>query len=168
MYNIPTKTHINEPLGTRCNSFFRIGGITMKRKNDFLECYSKVFAPDGEITKCGRDVCADLISKCLELDDSSVDYGNVATGFLNIDAVKHLVAKKFPAIIFREEYVSRRNSEFTKALVEKKACTLISFDSLLSCGLLPKNNVKLSNETAPIYEALTKLVESAILVRDYL
>lgn len=140
----------------------------MKRENDFLESYSKVFAPDGEITKCGRDVCVELISKCLELDDLGVDYGNVATGFLNIDAVKQLVAKKFPAIIFREEYVSRRNGEFTKALIEKKACTLISFDSLLSCGLLPKGSAKLSNETAPIYEALTKLVENAILVRDYL
>ncbi len=168
MYNIPTKTHINEPLDTRCKSFLRIGGITMKRENDFLECYSKVFAPNGEIKECGRDVCINLILKCLELDDSGVDYGNVSTGFLNIKAVKQLVVKKFPAIIFREEYVSRLNDEYANVLPENISYPVVSFGFLISCELLPKDDAKLNHETAPIYKALTKLIENAILVRDYL
>lgn len=168
MYNIPTKTHINEPLDTRCKSFFRIGGITMKRENDFLECYSKVFAPNGEIKECGRDVCINLILKCLKLDESGVDYGNVGTGFLNIDAVKQLVAKKFPAIIFREEYVRKLNGEYAGVLPENATHPIVSFYFLTSCGLLPKDEAKFNDETAPFYTKLTKLVENAILVRDYL
>lgn len=140
----------------------------MKRENDFLESYSMVFAPNGEITKCGRDVCIDLISKCLELDDSGVDYGNVATGFLNIDAVKQLVAQKFPAIIFREEYVRELNSEYGGVLPENATHPIVSYYFLTSNGLLPTDGKRLNYETAPFYKALTKLVENAILVRDYL
>lgn len=136
----------------------------MKREIDFLECYSKVFAPNGEIKECGRDACSDLISKCLVLDDSGVDYGNVATGFLNIDAVKQLVIKKFPAIIFREEYVSRLNSRYAGVLPKNATHPIVSFGFLTYRGLLPKDE----ENTAPIYEALIKLVENAILVRDYL
>lgn len=136
----------------------------MKRENDFLESYSMVFAPNGEIKECGRDACINLILKCLELDDSGVDYGNVATGFLNIDAVKQLAAQKFPAIIFREEYVSRLNSRYAGVLPENATHPIVSFGFLTYCGLLPKDE----ENTAPIYEALIKLVENAILVRDYL
>lgn len=141
----------------------------MKRKNDFLECYSKVFALNGEITKCGRDVCIDLICKCLELDDSGVDYGNVSTGFINIETVKQLVAKKFPAIIFRETYLSRMNDEhYLNCFPEEEVNSVISFNSLISCGLLSKDSAKLNKETIPVCDALTQLIENCILVRDYL
>lgn len=140
----------------------------MKRENDFLECYSKVFAPNGEIKECGRDACSDLISKCLVLDDSGVAYGNVATGFLNIDAVKQLVTKKFPAIIFREEYVRELNSEYGGVLPENATHPIVSYYFLTSNGLLPADGKRLNYETAPFYKELTKLVENAILVRDYL
>lgn len=138
----------------------------MKREIDFLECYSKVFAPNGEIKECGRDACITLIFKCLESEESCEDYGNVSTGFLNIEAVKRLVAKKFPAIIFREEYVSRLNNRYAGVLPENVTHPIVSFDFLTHCGLLPKD--ELNYGTAPIYAALIKLVENAILVRDYL
>lgn len=38
----------------------------MKRENDFLECYSKVFAPNGEIKECGRDVLHQFDFKVFE------------------------------------------------------------------------------------------------------
>lgn len=58
-------------------------------KDKFLKLYDEVFSEDGSIKACGRAVCKDLILESKKLD-SSCEYGNLLTGFMNIENIKRL------------------------------------------------------------------------------
>lgn len=58
-------------------------------KQLFLEIYAKVFNDDGSIKNCGRTVCIQLISLAKQLG-TDTDYGNVDTGFINIEPMQKL------------------------------------------------------------------------------
>lgn len=64
----------------------------MNQNSKFMELYNKVFNPDGSVKLCGRDACMDLIIICNSID-SGVNYGNVATGVMNIKAIQSLKVK---------------------------------------------------------------------------
>ncbi len=62
-------------------------------KQLFLEIYAKVFNEDGSIKNCGRTVCIQLISLAQQLSDATIDFGNVDTGFINIEPMQKLYEK---------------------------------------------------------------------------
>ena len=54
------------------------------KKEKFLELYSACFDTDGNVKLCGRDACKELITYIGE------DFGNLKTGFMNVDRIKML------------------------------------------------------------------------------
>lgn len=75
------------------------------QKEVFLQYYSAVFAPNGDIMPCGRMHCMELIHACKKFGSSIKYYGNDSTGHLDIPAIKSLVAEQMPEIIFKEHYL---------------------------------------------------------------
>lgn len=56
-------------------------------KEELKNQYSKVFDSEGNVKNCGRDDCICLI-EMLNIEDPITDFGNVKTGFMNIENVK--------------------------------------------------------------------------------
>lgn len=133
----------------------------MKRKKDFLNYYTKVFDDAGKMTNCGRSACIDLITKCNEIGNPNVYYGNAKTGFLDICEIKQLVIEKYPAIIIRETYFNLLSNH-----VDLTPQILV--DTLMQCNLLPIEKTIINAETEQIYKVFVKVIENFILVRDYM
>ena len=63
----------------------------MEDIKDFMLKYEKVFDEHGNIRLCGRNACSDLIEACQRISsDKFVYYGNISTGFMEIDNIKNL------------------------------------------------------------------------------
>lgn len=56
---------------------------------EFKSLYKQVFDENGNIKACGRETCIELIRAAAELDGKT-KYGNLKTGFMNIDNLKAL------------------------------------------------------------------------------
>lgn len=56
---------------------------------DFFNQFDRVFNKDFSIKSCGRDETRLLIKICNQIE-SSTDFGNVDTGFMNIDNILKL------------------------------------------------------------------------------
>lgn len=55
----------------------------------FVKLYTEVFDEKGSIKACGRVKCMELIKTAVELDGKT-KYGNLKTGFMNVDNLKAL------------------------------------------------------------------------------
>ena len=55
----------------------------------FFELYDMVFDEKGNIKACGREICKKLIEVSRNIDDK-VDFGNLDTGFMNVENIKNL------------------------------------------------------------------------------
>ena len=55
----------------------------------FKELYSEVFDANDNVKSCGRAKTKELIEEA-ESIKSGVDFGNPATGFMNVDNIKKL------------------------------------------------------------------------------
>lgn len=60
----------------------------------FKNKYNQVFDKNGNISPCGRSVTRELILICEELD-SSGNFGNDETGFMEIENIQNLYDKYF-------------------------------------------------------------------------
>ena len=58
---------------------------TVKR---IQELYDKAFDEDGNVRLCGRDVCIELITQMTVFFGSGINFGDVATGYMNVGNVK--------------------------------------------------------------------------------
>ena len=56
------------------------------------EAYDKVFDAQGNVRACGRKACMELIGEC-EKQDAFTHFGDIATGRMNIEAIKNLIQK---------------------------------------------------------------------------
>lgn len=56
---------------------------------DFKDLYNEVFDTDGNVRSCGRVKTKKLIESAEQIK-SGVDFGNSATGFMNVDNIKKL------------------------------------------------------------------------------
>ena len=66
----------------------------MEDIKDFLFKYGRVFDESGNIRLCGRNACADLIEACQKIaSDKSVYYGNMSTGFMEVENIQNLYKK---------------------------------------------------------------------------
>lgn len=57
------------------------------------ELYENIFDENGNIKVCGRYICKELITE-LNRKYPGIDFGNIYTGFLNIENVKAYVGKE--------------------------------------------------------------------------
>lgn len=55
----------------------------------FKSLYNEVFDANGNVKSCGRAKTKELIEEA-ESIKSGVDFGNTATGFMNVDNIKKL------------------------------------------------------------------------------
>lgn len=56
---------------------------------EFKNLYNEVFDSDGNIKNCGRAKTKELIERAKSIK-SGVDFGNLMTGFMNVDNIKNL------------------------------------------------------------------------------
>lgn len=59
---------------------------------DFLKLYEEIFDEHGYVRLCGREKCKELISLAQTIDSKS-DFGNINTGFMNINNLTRLYMK---------------------------------------------------------------------------
>ena len=57
--------------------------------NTFLKQYNEVFDAGGAVKLCGRDTCKKLMLNASKIKPG-IDYGNMDSGFMNIEAIKEL------------------------------------------------------------------------------
>ena len=65
--------------------------VGMKKYENAIAKYRAVFNDDGTIKVCGRQACKELIAACAEYAPG-VDYGNPATGMMNIKNIQSVFA----------------------------------------------------------------------------
>lgn len=122
-------------------------------KAEFLEVYSSVFAPNGNILACGRDKCLELISACQEIEDSSFYYGNKNTGYLDVTAIKKLVSSLSPETIFREMYLSVFDASGNQICYDHDKLT----DLAIACKKINPDSLSDSCESNLILDCAKKL-----------
>lgn len=66
--------------------------MSSKTIEEIKELYNKVFDENGHVTLCGRDTCKKLMIALNEIYET-VDFGDLETGFLNVENVKKYVNK---------------------------------------------------------------------------
>lgn len=59
--------------------------------NEFKEKYLDVFDKNGNVKPCGRKACVDLMELANQIRND--DYGNIKTGFLNIENIKKVYSE---------------------------------------------------------------------------
>lgn len=62
------------------------------RFEKFFELYHMVFDKSGSVRNCGRNTCKNLIIAANRID-SSVYFGNVNTGVMDVEAIQELYSK---------------------------------------------------------------------------
>lgn len=55
----------------------------------FKKAFDDVFDSKGEVRPCGRVACKKLISMCIDMDNSQVNYGDTKTGYMNVANIKN-------------------------------------------------------------------------------
>ena len=133
------------------------------RKEDFLSHYYAVFGPNGKVFPCGREACVDLIKACNEFSNPRINYGNVETGQMNIDAIKHLVLECEPRLIFQELYLQALGGDHLAidSIDEKHLAVLAA-----ACDLTDKNfGTKICPKVEPeILKEIDTLYQETFLV----
>ena len=66
--------------------------MSSKTIEEIKELYNKVFDENGNVTLCGRDASKKLMIALNEIYEA-VDFGDLETGFLNVENVKKYVNK---------------------------------------------------------------------------
>lgn len=73
---------------------FMVSPILSKMRTDvlegFVDRYNDVFDTDGSIRVCGRAKCSALIGYAYELVGSSIEFGSIDRGYMNVDNIKEL------------------------------------------------------------------------------
>ena len=64
----------------------------MDKIKKFKALFSEVFDTNGDVTACGRVKCIEIIKLCSSIDNSK-SYGDMDTGFMNIENIKSLYSK---------------------------------------------------------------------------
>lgn len=66
--------------------------MSSQKIDEIMNLYNQVFDENGHITLCGRDICKKLM---IALNDiyEMIDFGDLETGFLNVENVKKYVNK---------------------------------------------------------------------------
>ena len=55
--------------------------------------YDEVFDKEGNVKKCGRDKCRELIVVCARIDRTGTRYGDLESGMMDIEKIKDLYSK---------------------------------------------------------------------------
>ena len=61
--------------------------------DNLKELYDKCFDEQGNIKQCGRQNCINLILACQKIGGRN--YGDIETGYMNVDAIKHLMKEVY-------------------------------------------------------------------------
>lgn len=61
--------------------------------NDIKKLYVEVFDENGNVRLCGREKCKELIMVC-QLKWPDIDFGDITSGFMNVDNIKFFVNNK--------------------------------------------------------------------------
>lgn len=64
----------------------------IKKREELLNQYSKVFDEEGNIKICGRYQCSTLIELCTNFNSTqNINYGDINTGIMNEHNIKALI-----------------------------------------------------------------------------
>ena len=56
----------------------------------FNQLYSEIFDSRGNVKRCGRQKCKELMKIAYAMDNSQTDYGDLESGFMNVKNIKAL------------------------------------------------------------------------------